>query len=433
MTVLPRNIEKYLRTRAIRGPWRIAGTEGKAFAGAVVIPVLAEGEHLFATLGSIAANPPRLLERFLVLVVVNHRQDCAAADKADNLATLARLAGGDPGLAGLQLGWVDAASPGLELPAGQGGVGMARRIGFDLALPHLAHRGPEPLLVSLDGDTLVDADYLPALVDHFARHPAGGAVLPFCHQPAGSAPLQAAIERYELFLRHYVLGLELAGSPYAYHTVGSALACRAGAYAASGGMNRRTAGEDFYFLQQLTKTCGVSRLTGTTVAPSARPSRRVPFGTGPSVARLLAGEADAVLFYPVECFRLLGAWLELVRTNGALDGNSLCDKALRISGHLGEFLDHADFARVWNRLRGNHPEPAALHRAFHGWFDALKTLRLVHHLCAGPWPKTGPEAALPNLLAWAALPPATGIAELLARLRDVQGAWRREPHRLAVA
>jgi len=47
--------------------------------------------------------------------------------------------------------------------------------------------------------------------------------------------------------------LQQAGSPYAYHTIGSAFACRAEAYIAAGGMNRRHAAEDFYFLQQLAK------------------------------------------------------------------------------------------------------------------------------------------------------------------------------------
>ena len=64
----------------------------KGFAGAVVIPALAESATLFATLRSLATNPTELLARFLVIVVVNQRTDAQLQDKLDNLATLERLA-----------------------------------------------------------------------------------------------------------------------------------------------------------------------------------------------------------------------------------------------------------------------------------------------------------------------------------------------------
>ena len=47
----------------------------------------------------------------------------------------------------LQIGWIDAASNGLELSPKDGGVGMARKIGFDLALPQLAFNSSPPLLL----------------------------------------------------------------------------------------------------------------------------------------------------------------------------------------------------------------------------------------------------------------------------------------------
>ncbi|HLO27317.1 MAG TPA: hypothetical protein VK187_14500, partial [Geobacteraceae bacterium] len=79
---MPRNpLATYLRDRAITGPWRIEGCTAAGFAGAVVIPALAEEENLFATLRSLSANPPELLARFLVVVVVNHREDAPSADR----------------------------------------------------------------------------------------------------------------------------------------------------------------------------------------------------------------------------------------------------------------------------------------------------------------------------------------------------------------
>src|SRR5690606_30362640 len=102
------------------------------------------------------------------------------------------------------------------------------------------------LIISLDADTLVEPNYLQALRKEFDLQDAWAAVIDFAHPLAGPVEQQAAILAYEIHLRYHVLGLRYAGSPYAFHTVGSAMACTAEAYVAAGGMNRRQAGEDFY-------------------------------------------------------------------------------------------------------------------------------------------------------------------------------------------
>jgi hypothetical protein len=413
-------VTKYLQTRAIQGPWRIEGCADDSFAGAVVIPALAESERLFATLRSLAANPPEVLARFLVLVVVNHRQDAPAADKADNYRTLARLTSQAAALSSLRLAWVDAASPELELPNKGGGVGLARKIGLDLALTRLDHGTAPSLLVCLDADTLVEPSYLPALVRHFRKSTAGGSAIPFRHQPGESPEEQLAIDRYELFLRHYVLGLRLARSPYAFHTVGSAMACTTAAYARSGGMNTRMAGEDFYFLQHVSRTAGVAPVTGTLVYPSPRPSHRVPFGTGRSVSRWLGGDDGAITFYQPDCFRILGQWLELVRTGLDTSTGELMAGARQVSPHLAEYLEEGRFTENWQGLRRNHPVPHRRLVAFHGWFDGLRTMKLIHHLSARELPRCSPEEALPGLLRLAGAEPVAGTAAQLALLRRME-------------
>lgn len=416
----PVQIKKYLDSRGVDGPWQICGAAGDKFAGAVVIPSLAENENLPATLFSLARNPLELLSRFLVLVVVNHRADADPADKEDNFRLLNRLEQGNDFPRTISLAWVDAASPGKELPARGGGVGLARKIGFDLALPRLDHGRGDRLLVALDADTLVRPDYLPALVNHFRTATCGGAVIPFLHREGHLPRNDDAIRRYELFLRCYVQGLARAGSPYAFHTVGSAMACTAGAYVKAGGMNTRTAGEDFYFLQQLQRTSGVDRVEGTVVYPSARASHRVPFGTGRSVGRLLSEGDEAVLFYRAECFQTLGEWLALVAEFIDRPGREIHARSADISGHLHGYLDGIGFPEVWEKLRRTSRDIAGLSAAFHGWFDGLKSMKLIHHLSAGPYPRSQPEEAVPALLRWAGLESSTGIRHQLALLRKVQ-------------
>lgn len=418
MSPPPPATQRYLARRGVAGPWRLAGTQADGLTAAVVIPALAEGESLFASLASLAANPAAELRRTLVVVVVNHGPAASAADQARNRADLQRLAqGAAPGE--LQLCWIDAASPGLELPAAQAGVGLARKLGLDRALERLDWSA-EPLLICLDADTLVEPGYLAAIRQHFATAPQGAAVLPFCHRPADEPAGQAAIDRYELFMRCHLLGLSRAGSPYAFITLGSAIACRASSYVRSGGMSRRRAGEDFYFLQQLARTDGVSQLQGTRVYPAPRVSHRVPFGTGRGVTRLLQGDDAAVRPYPVDCYRILAAWLAAVAATPLASADQLLRTARGISTGLAEFLVQADWRQVWTRLAANHARPQERLKAFHDWFDALRTLRLIHALCAADYPRRPVEEAAPALLAWCGLPTPAGRQELLNSLRQLQ-------------
>ncbi|AMV71030.1 hypothetical protein DBW_0639 [Desulfuromonas sp. DDH964] len=413
--------KSYLTRRQFPGPWRLEGDPGEGFAGAVIIPALAEAASLPATLTSLAANPRQELARWLIIVVVNQRGDADPITKVENQATLARLDSADRRWDGLHLAWVDAASPGCELPPGEG-VGLARKLGCDLALERLdwARRGG-PLLAMLDADTLVAPNYLAALQDHFATRPEGAATVAFCHQPGENALLDAAITRYELYLRSYLLGLTLAGSPYAYPTVGSTIVCRALAYLRAGGMNRRLAGEDFYFLQQLAKTAGVAPLGTTLVEPAARLSSRVPFGTGPALEKILGGDPALTLCHPWEAFLLLRDWLTCAAGAGPETGAvELLRQAVTLAPELGDFLAATGLVSNWEKLRRNHPAQPALRRAFHGWFDALQTRRLLHRLAATGYPRATAEKVLPDLLQAAGLPPETEIGKQLALLRRLQ-------------
>ena len=217
-----------------------------------------------------------------------------------------------------------------------------------------------------------------------------------------------------------MLGLSRACSPYAFHTVGSAMACLAESYCRMGGMNLRVAGEDFYFLQHLAKTGGISQVKGTVVYPSARASHRVPFGTGRSISRLLGKDEEAVLFYQKDCFHILGEWLTLIAQNLQSGGEEIRARSERISPHLAEYLDRIGFITVWNKLRKNFRDPSNRMAGFHGWFDGLKTMKLIHYLSVGPLPRSEPENVVPGVLGWAGLEPVQGIDRQLALLREIQ-------------
>lgn len=407
--------QKYLKTRATLSPWQITGTSQSGFTAAIIIPALAERESLPATLASLCLNPAACLAQTLVVIVINNRADISPESLADNQKTLSWLRSNP--YPQLNLAWIDASSSGLELPV-QDGVGLARKIGFDASLPLLAWE-IDPLLISLDADTLVDQHYLPTIFDHFTLSTQGAVVIPFRHQANPSPRQEAAIRHYELYLRSYLLGLQLAGSPYAYHSIGSAFACRAETYVKAGGMNRRCGGEDFYFLQQLGKISGIEMVGGTVVRPSPRFSSRVPFGTGKAVQLQVEEGIAQFRFIPVQGFQMLQEWLVLIERHWEQSASQISQQALTVSPVLDEFLTELKFSQIWEKLQKNHSSRQQRLTAFHRWFDALRTRQL---LTRSEHPASfSAEQIVAQLLAWRGYAGIEKGAAQLALLERLQG------------
>lgn len=379
-------IGRYLERRGDLGSRPLVARELDSIEQVVVIPVLAERNNIEGVLESLAENATECLARTLVVCVVNNRSveevgEEVIADNRETIGLLDELSGAGAGKLGrLRLGYIDASSSRRELGRKEG-VGSARKLGLDWGLEILRISDAKPgVLISLDADTHVDTNYLEAIKDHFSRGTGWGGVIDFAHRLEGSEAEQAAIVCYELFLRSHVLGLKQAGSPYAFHTVGSAMACTSEAYVASGGMNRRQAGEDFYFLQELAKTGAVERIAGAIVRPSPRPSWRVPFGTGRRVDRFLKATHDEYRVYHPKSYGILKEWLALVERHADADAEWLLKDAEGIDSALSEFLDEQEFRVVWRRLQEHARDTSALIRQFHRWFDGFKTLKLFHYL-----------------------------------------------------
>ncbi|MCX5823085.1 MAG: hypothetical protein NTY86_06165 [Deltaproteobacteria bacterium] len=240
-----RDIDKYLKKYAVSPMRPLLAASVAGVDQAVVIPALAESSSLFRTLSCIAANPSGELRRTLVVCVVNnHRPTVAAEEKIrDNQVTLAILkelmVGRIPSAAGpamlkddleriagssLRLGCIDASSTDAEIPDRDGGVGTARKIGMDAALTVLNGGGPGGgVICCLDADTLVMENYFAAVYAHFSITDDPAAVAGYAHQKPADPRLLAAICCYEIFLRAYVMGLSFAGSPYAFHAIGSTM------------------------------------------------------------------------------------------------------------------------------------------------------------------------------------------------------------------
>jgi hypothetical protein len=258
------------------------------------------------------------------------------------------------------------------LPVRHAGVGLARKLAMDEALRRLARNGPGGgLICCLDADCRVDPDYWQALAGQLNPAPGwSGGSLYFEHDDAESAA--TPIGRYELYLRYYRNALRMIGHPHGFHTVGSAMAVASHAYAAVGGMNRRQAGEDFYFAKKLMLFGGFSDLCGTTVRPGNRISQRVPFGTGQALqlqqtrnTLLVPGPADFLLLAPL--------------FEHVLAGREPAAIVAVVDPRLAEFLLARGLAARLAEIGANTTSPAAFAQRFFAWFDGLKVRQWLNH------------------------------------------------------
>lgn len=405
--MIPRHIRDYEDKFALLDRPLVASELG-GIEQIVVIPALAEKSSLPATLASLARNPDRELERSLVLCVINNRglNISPPTEIKDNQETIhylhsliKDLPGHAPVPTNLRLAYIDASSPGREMPDKYGGVGTARKIGLDAALRLFDYtRSGARLLISLDADTLVEDNYLEAIRSFFQSGEKSAAVVKYAHQIPVAARERLAIGNYEIFLSYYVLGLRYAGSPYAFPSIGSTMVCTAEAYVAVGGMNRRDAAEDFYFLNKLAKFQAVGSIRTTTVYPSARPSRRVPFGTGRRIIRFLEEDKEEWLLYDPRIFIILKRWLQAMEAAPDREAAEIMSQAGQIDARLLSFLELYKFPAAWPRIRKNVKRREGLQRHFHCWFDGFKTLKLVHYLTDQGLPQINMFTALEELL-----------------------------------
>jgi hypothetical protein len=374
---IPNNITNYLQKRAYHN-WKIENDHQKFFQKIIVVPSIAETAHLPALILSLEQNDKLELHNTLLLIVINNSFAATAETKKDNQDSLAYL---KKLKLKLQISFIDAASVRKEVDYKFAGVGLARKIGMDLALTKFDYCSiNKKIIICTDADCIVDSNYLSEISQEFNRNNYEAAVVNFEHDIAGNDEETKAIICYEIFLRYYVLGLAYAKSDYAFHTIGSTMLCTPEAYVKVEGMNKRKAAEDFYFLEKLAKIYPIGEIKTTFVHPSKRGSWRVPFGTGKTVDRILSKSRNEYLLYDPEIFVILKTWLEIFFDKLLIDYPSLIRIAKNIKPALSQFLAQQDLEYFINTVIINNSNPAEIEKQKHFWFDAFKTLKLIHYL-----------------------------------------------------
>ena len=297
---------------------------------------------------------------------------------------------------------VDRALPDRFLPEGQG-VGLARKTGNDLVLAlRAAGRVASPWIHNTDADTILPGDYFEqtAELDHEGT---GAAIYAFEHRFDEDPEQAEAARLYETSLRYNTLGLAWAGSPYAYHSMGSCLAIPAQAYAEVRGFPKRNALEDFHALNKLAKVGTIQRLAGLPLLLEGRVSDRVPISTGKAIAGLVSrrGALTGFRLYHPAVYAHLAAWLRVLDAVARSGGNVTAaitelpsDNPFFLTDVLRESLDRMGAFGAIQEAIARSSDEATLRRHLHTWFDALKTVQLLHALRDGGLPSIGYLQAL---------------------------------------
>ena len=385
---------QYAEDESLMGE-RLARRYGR-FGHALAIPAQAEGQDLTQCLSAVPSGPNGPT---LIVTVINARTDASEEVLKSNRNSLEEI--------DKSFGMPDRLSPRIctyEHPVGRlvvidrsdacpmprkQGVGLARKIGCDFLLGVIESGATtSPWIHCSDADTKLPPGYFEQ-AETQAKNEATALVYPFRHRRDVQNPVTYPIAlEYESSLRYYVLGLRFAGSAHAFHSVGSALAVHANAYAQVRGFPRREAAEDFYLLNKLAKLGAIQQLDGVPIEPSSRSSNRVPFGTGAAIQKQLLRPQEEIQTYHPQVFTYLQTWEATIRNcqlQPSLAQNvpfAVTTQANATPGvESARLLEALEASGALSRAERALQGPASsIPRKLRDNLDSFRTLRLVHAL-----------------------------------------------------
>lgn len=271
---------------------------------------------------------------------------------------------------------LDHCTPGRYLPAKQG-VGLARKIGADLALRFIqSGQIKQPRIYCSDADARLPKAYFSLPVSSTPALNGAGWIYNYRHRLPQIPTPRKAMLLYELTLRHYEAGLIWAGSSYGHASLGSLMVIDAHAYAQVRGIPKRPTGEDFYLLNKLAKVGPLTTVRNLTIELSSRRSNRVPVGTGTGVQSLLNCDPSRdSIFYSPDIFYGLREVLAAMCQCASLAELQAKDIPL-----LVDFLQLSGRLDAIKNIERNSSSPDHFRRGLNHWFDGFQQLKYLHFL-----------------------------------------------------
>ena len=346
----------------------------------VVIPSYNE-KNIQPTIDSLFLKQDNFSFDVEVIVLINNSESEIEEIKEQNLLTLKTLQNLSETYSNSNMHLIPVLIG--DLDPKHAGVGWARKLGMDLATQRFRTINFNGIIVGLDADTLVESNYFNSIYSFFFNNNYNAASIHFEHPIIGNSFSEVHLKQiiyYELHLRYYKNSLKYSNLPYSFHTIGSAFALTASAYARQGGMNRRKAGEDFYFINKLIKGEIFGEINDTKVIPSPRISHRVPFGTGRAILEGLNSQKDLSITYDFQCFEIINSWINSIENKDFKYGN--------FPEKLKAYMDYEIWIKHHIMMLNNTNSHKSYLKLFYNIFDAFWMLKFIHFLRDNYYPNT---------------------------------------------
>jgi hypothetical protein len=268
------------------------------------------------------------------------------------------------------------------------GVGYARKLGCDIAIELITQQYINPIWISCtDADSTVPNDYFntPAFSNNYS-------VLnySFSHSFAGNHKskyqkrTEDANRAYEKSILYYRNGLKYAGSPYAFTTLGSAIAIHPNYYCLVRGFPKKAAGEDFYLLNKLAKLAPVLDIPQV-IQLKPRASQRVPFGTGPAVSAIL--KKGTLIDFDPAVFVHLKEWLCFIPKLHTRLTEHPNEPLAPLNANTQFALKNVKIHLLLEHIAKQSKNGQQTEKMTKDWFDGFKTLKFIHALTLSNYPK----------------------------------------------
>mgnify|MGYP001282742655 CR=1 FL=1 len=341
----------------------------------IVIPIYNEYDYILDTLNSIQYQDKDFLKNTLSIFVINNSQNAAAAIVNNNKKTHKLIVKQSYKF---EYAILDYYSSKNAFPHNSSGVGYARKVGMDFALQYSKQ---ESLLCCVDADTILNQQYLSTVNSFFKDKKKLACTVNFIHQKSTDKKIERGIRIYENELKRMAAKLYEAASPYSYVSMGSTIVCRINAYIAVSGMPKKSATEDFYFLQALAKFTTIHFIEDILVYPSSRCEQRVYLGTGARMKEYKKHDKFNNIIYSDDAYETLKLFLSIIKNFSMKEYNIIHKRILKLNNNkLNKFLLNNNFKQIWVTIQSTAKTRKQFELFFNQWFDALKTLKFLKQL-----------------------------------------------------
>ena len=337
----------------------------------IIIPSYAEKFYLEDTLDSIDQQEKKLLNKTLVINVINNSKNDSREIKKNNHQTYQKI---------INLNYnfefvvIDCFSNTYALPEKTAGVGLARKIGMDYCI-EFSHM--YSLFFSIDADTLIDKNYLTIIIQEYQKKQFGAAVINFKHQKNNNPKIQQAIIQYENLLKDIAKNIKNSGSPYGFVSIGSTIVCSMQAYISIGGIPPKKATEDFYFLQKLAKYKPIHIIDDILVYPSSRAEQRVYLGTGFRMKNIDNNILFDDLYIKPKAYKDLKILYKIIESNWDNESTEIMSCLVKNNSKLWQYLEKNNFVKIFEKIQKNSIGKKQLLNQFHRWFDNFKIYKFL--------------------------------------------------------